>query len=207
MRHLRLIPSVRTNPSPAAAAREPASSCIAGGAARPRPLSPRPLIPPVQLESPLVLSLLMPAPAPAPAREPASTPPSVLDDSLWRQPRKEVRSGDGLLALKDSQSATSLIHGSASSTSCVRYLRRLLAHLAGGDHCPLLCSKIHALRPRPLSWQSSPLSSPLLAILSSMLLINFVQTLIPFLFLIFFDLQRQFRGTRGAEASNFCTPS
>ena len=159
MRHLRLIPSVRTNPSPAAAAREPASSCIAGGAVRPRPLSPRPRIPSphVQLESPLVLSLLMPAPAPAPAREPASTPPSVLDDSLWRQPRTEVRSGDGLLALMDSRSATSLIHGSASSTSCVRRLRRLLAHLAGGDHCPLLCSKIHALRPHPLSWQSSPL--------------------------------------------------
>ena len=45
MWHLRLIPSVRTNPSPAAATREPVSSCIAGGTARPRPLSPRPLIP------------------------------------------------------------------------------------------------------------------------------------------------------------------
>jgi len=65
-------------------------------------------------------------------------------------------------------------------------------------------------RPLPSSLLQDPRiapSSPLLAILSSMLLINFVQTLIPFLFLIFFDLQRQFRGTRGAEASNFCTPS
>ena len=84
--------------------------------------------------------------------------------------------------------------------------QRLLAHLAGGDHYPLLCSKIHALRPRPPlpGFVSSPGN-----LLLCLLLVHFVQTLIPILF-SFFDLQRQLlwssqamwsRTYRGAVAS------
>jgi len=88
---------------------------------------------------------------------------------------------------QDSRSATSFIHGSASTYvsylgSFVRHLRRLLSHLAGGDHYPLLCSKIHAVRPRPPlpGFVSSPGN-----LLLYLLLVDFVQTLIPFLFVVF----------------------
>jgi len=80
--------------------------------------------------------------------------------------------GDGLLDLKDSRLATSLFHESASIYvsylgSCVRHLRWLLAHLAGGSSptSPVAtttrfsaprstpCSLVPLSRLRLLSWQ------------------------------------------------------
>ena len=98
--------------------------------------------------------------------------PLVPDDGLWWPLCVEDGSGDSLLTLK-----YSLIDGSASIYIsylgfCIRHLRRLPASL----------SKIHALHPHPpLPTVISTLRNPLLCLL----LVDFVQTLIPFLFLVF----------------------